>query len=315
LQFSDKLESELRGYSKHPLIDSVKLLKPIKETVQAQVNALEKVRSQRPDLLDKDPIRETLTKLLDKKIGSPFPMERLNEIYKEGEKRYEKSIPPGYLDAKKSGEHKFGDLVMWLQIIDKAASAKLPIIMITDDVKEDWWWKHEGKIVGPKPELIGEIQLKAGVPFYMYQPDRFLEEARPYLGREVAQVAIDEVREVRAQNEEETAIIDRMLVDRERMLDVMADERRTRSAMISELRERHEELMEDLHRAESLPDHEKVKVQEELIKQIETLERKCNNLEERQRESDEFAHHSIAEIEKLRDRLVGFPKSELVIRR
>jgi hypothetical protein len=93
----------------------------------------------------------------------------------------------------------FGDLILWFQVIDKAEKDKTPIIIVTDDVKEDWWWKHAGRIVGPHPDLVAEIRTKADVDFYMYVSDQFMKYARQFLKEEVDQGAIDEIQEVRAQ--------------------------------------------------------------------------------------------------------------------
>src|SRR5258708_3051295 len=145
-----KLEARLRSYKRHPLINGEKLIASIKEVLRAKAGDLETVRQKHPDLVDRDLVREALTKLLDGKVGPPYTDERMKQICKEGEDRYAKSMPPGYKDAKtKEGDKIFGDLVLWYQVMDKAASDKVPIIIVTDDAKEDWWWRHEGKIVGP----------------------------------------------------------------------------------------------------------------------------------------------------------------------
>ena len=60
------------------------------------------------------------------------------------------------------------NLVIWFytyQIIDKAKSSKKPIILVTSEKKKDWWRKIKGQTIGPKPELIEEMQDKANVQF------------------------------------------------------------------------------------------------------------------------------------------------------
>jgi len=39
----------------------------------------------------------------------------------------------------------FGDWIIWKQVMDHATSAKSPIILVTDDRKEDWWEEENGK--------------------------------------------------------------------------------------------------------------------------------------------------------------------------
>ena len=69
------------------------------------------------------PIREPhrVTELFASKAGTKPSEERLIAICKEGEERYAK-IPPGFEDAKKAteGGDKFGDLIIWKEMIEKA---------------------------------------------------------------------------------------------------------------------------------------------------------------------------------------------------
>jgi hypothetical protein len=81
-------------------------------------------------------------------------------------------------------------------LIDFAKSQNKPIILTTDDQKDDWWRIEKGKTLGPRPELIEEIRSKAGVAFYMYNASQFLIYAKEFLGFSVEQKAIDEVADV-----------------------------------------------------------------------------------------------------------------------
>ena len=93
-----------------------------------------------------------ITDLFDDKVGSPYASDRLANIYNDGEKRYQANIPPGFMDAKgKKDNSKYGDLVLWFQIMDKAKEKKSPVVFICDDAKEDWWWVFSGKTIGPRP--------------------------------------------------------------------------------------------------------------------------------------------------------------------
>jgi hypothetical protein len=147
-----------------------------------------------------------ITSLFDGKVGPPFEQSRLNDIMKEGAKRYENKVPPGYGDSAKGvmkrygnvvWEQRYGDLVMWYQIINKAKESKISIVFVTDDKKADWWWKDDqSRTIGPRPELITEMKMTAGVAFYMYTPNRFMDLANQFLGVEVSEDIISEVRGV-----------------------------------------------------------------------------------------------------------------------
>ncbi len=120
-----------------------------------------------------------LTQLLDGRIGDKWKPDQLAVLKKEGEDRYAKKIPPGYKDAKKdAGEFdKFGDLIIWKEMIAKAKSDKRPVIFISDDAKEDWWWIHKGRKLGPRPELVEEFHAGSDQDFHIYEFGQFLRFA------------------------------------------------------------------------------------------------------------------------------------------
>lgn len=95
------------------------------------------------------------------------------------------------------------------------------MIFVTDDRKEDWWLKVEGKVIGPHPELLQEIATQAGIMFYMYSADPFMKYAGKYLNQKVEKKAIDEVRELRQRDEKlislTTAFIRRAIEDSENL--------------------------------------------------------------------------------------------------
>jgi len=200
-----KLENELRSLvrqGRHPFIEVDRLLETTKNIFTEIEQELNELKQEHPDLLDRDHVRDTVTTLLEGKVGSPYSSERMKEICDEGNTRYEHRIPPGYRDKDKGGTSQYGDLLLWFQVIDQARETKKPIILVTDDRKEDWWLIFRGRTIGPRPELVHEIISKVDVSFYMYPADPFMEHARKYLQREVKQEAIDEVRDVRRRDEE-----------------------------------------------------------------------------------------------------------------
>jgi hypothetical protein len=196
-----QLENKLQSLRRHPYLDADGLTKRIKKPFDAIKKDLTKLKRDHPDLFECDNIRDNLSNLLEDKVGSPYSKERLNEIYRIGKERYEKSIPPGYEDTNKDGERKYGDLLLWFQVIDKAKETKKPIIIVTDDVKEDWWLRFNGRTIGPRPELIDEMLSEAGVSFYLYQADQFMDHAQKTLEKQVEQKAINEVRDIRRKDE------------------------------------------------------------------------------------------------------------------
>jgi hypothetical protein len=135
-----------------------------------------------PDLLRSDDVLARLADLFENCTGEPYAPERQKEIYALGAQRYAQAVPPGYKDDKKGDPTKYGDLLIWFQLIDHALTKKKPIVFITGDVKEDWLQQHRGETVGPRPELRQEMMASAGAAFWMYTTPRFLEFAKQFLG-------------------------------------------------------------------------------------------------------------------------------------
>jgi PIN like domain len=144
---------------------------------------------------DEDEWIHKIGELFDGKVGNSWDEKRLADIYKEGEERYKKKIPPGFADASsKSGNERYGDLIVWKQIVEFATSKPPGIIFVTDDAKDDWWLRMGGQTVGPHPLLLEEIEREApGIPFHMYSGEVFLEQARKRLDAELASNSVKEV--------------------------------------------------------------------------------------------------------------------------
>jgi hypothetical protein len=156
------------------------LMDSVESAIMAAMQEVDKEKSAHPEYYKyytDDPLREKLTDLLKGKVGAPTPPEKLEQFYRDAEARYEKEIPPGFKDKKKPVPRRYGDYVIWRQIIEFANEKKKPIIFVTDDAKEDWWQEFKGLTIGPRPELRREILTEGGVPFYMYQGDAFIDWA------------------------------------------------------------------------------------------------------------------------------------------
>jgi len=134
-------------------------------------------------------------------VGEPWDDNELKKVAGEGEDRYKKNIPPGFRDAKK-GDEKYGDLIIWKQILDYAKNVKPSgIIYVTDDGKEDWWLRQGGETQGPHPLLLNEMSSVApDVKFYMYSGVQFLNYAKEYLRVNVTDSAVMEARDVSESN-------------------------------------------------------------------------------------------------------------------
>jgi hypothetical protein len=182
-------------------IDSESFLKGVRKSFDSAKRRLAEARARHAKLVPADKLNDRLAKLLDGKVGRPYLAQDLAAKQKLAEARLKDQIPPGFKDSGKPGVDKFGDVIVWFQLLDHAKAQKKPIVLVSGDFKEDWWWRERGKTIGPRPELRREALDVAGVDFYMYNTERFLQSARDYLGSEVTDEAIAEARDVQSQPE------------------------------------------------------------------------------------------------------------------
>lgn len=202
------LEQSLRSARQHPFV-SEKTMEKISNVFTQLCTELEYNKEAHTKRIENDQIKESIADLFDGKVGPEYSNQRLEEIILEGERRFKEKTPPGYKDVSKAtdGEslleraRKYGDLILWYQVIDQASAENRGIIFITDDRKDDWWERFKGKTIGPRPELVREFLDLTGSSFYMYQADRFLELARENLNEEISEESVEEIREVRRRDQ------------------------------------------------------------------------------------------------------------------
>jgi hypothetical protein len=200
-----KIKEQLDQYSKNPFVDCKRILKKISANHKAIKLEMDKSKSKHPDWLKDDAVEEQLNKIFKNCVGPEYDEKQLQDIYQKGQARYDKEIPPGYKDKEKdktdkTGTKKYGDLIVWFQIIAKAKESNKPIIFITDEQKEDWWWKVGGTTIGARHELIKEIKMLAGIAFHMYQTDKFMEYASEALNITVGKELIDEIKKLQEES-------------------------------------------------------------------------------------------------------------------
>lgn len=198
-----KLQKILKKYEKHAFIKNIDEIPSLfEESMKKSEGILNTANSQHKSV-NFDEIRDKLDEILGENIGKKYHTDELEGIYKEAQQRFDEKIPPGYMDKDKENPEKYGDFIIWRQLIDYASLQKKPLIFVTDDAKEDWWRMHEGKKTSPRPELVEEMQSTAGIIFYMYSSERFMNYAEQFLNLPHQQEIIEEVRDIRLQNEEE----------------------------------------------------------------------------------------------------------------
>lgn len=164
---------------------------------------------------------EAVTELYERRVGKGYSPDELEKLFKEGAVRYAKQMPPGFADAKlKDGYRKYGDLIVWRQILDHAAIEKKPMLFIIDDGKEDWWEKADNQTFGPRPELVEEYYDACGERVHFYSVRRFLAYAKQR-GEEISDASVEEARKVSRASDIQARAARRRLL--QRLIDQVGD--------------------------------------------------------------------------------------------
>ncbi|MFD8915590.1 PIN-like domain-containing protein [Streptomyces sp. NPDC059575] len=157
----------------------------LKKPLESAFNiAIERVKSHQEGfdltvgrVLNDDPVLKALAKLLDGKVGQSLPEDEYAKAQVEAARRRDGRIPPGYKDrAKRTNPD--GDYLWWEQTLIKAAEAGKPVLIISNDEKEDWINKRLDFSLGPREELVEEMRRRAGVALRIVNFATFLEVVR-----------------------------------------------------------------------------------------------------------------------------------------
>ncbi|MDX2564176.1 PIN domain-containing protein [Streptomyces sp. TX20-6-3] len=169
--------------------DRNRLTVPIEEAFKAAISDIEKRKSDfdldLAKVVTSDPILESLSKILDGKVGSPFSIEESKNLIEEFSRRVENGIPPGFEDARKP-ENAHGDFFVWEQLLREAEKRQTSVLFVTNDAKQDWVRKQAGLTVGPRPELVSEFRDRCGTDFLLSNLGHFLNVAKEKLGVSVS---------------------------------------------------------------------------------------------------------------------------------
>ena len=119
---------------------------------------IDAARAAHPDYLREDPLLERLLAIFDERVGAAYDATRLAATIKTAESRFKAKVPPGYMDEDtKEGDRRYGDYVLWSQLMDQAKAASTPVIFVTSEKKEDWWEQKGHLTLGPRLELLEEF--------------------------------------------------------------------------------------------------------------------------------------------------------------
>jgi len=146
------------------------------ESARQQFNDL--IESEKKELkkfLSDDPVERDLDRILGEHLLEP--LDNTVAMYPEIDLRYAAGVPPGFADKdEKEDYRKYGDALLWFEVIRHAKANKKPHVLVTADMKHDWWRKdNKQQIIGPRPELGQELWERAAVEFHLCTFKEFIE--------------------------------------------------------------------------------------------------------------------------------------------
>lgn len=136
-----------------------------------------------------DRILQRLEPILAGRVGAASAPEHLDGLRSEGQRRVVAKTPPGYMDAEKSPDRAIGDFLVWRQTMDASKSRDLPVLMVTQDQKEDWWADRGTKSMRARPELVAELLQESGQRLLLIRAHD-LVRLGSYVGVTVSQATI-----------------------------------------------------------------------------------------------------------------------------
>lgn len=153
-----------------------------------------------------DSVYTELITLIEDSVGEKKDQKWIEAVQEEGISRYEKEIPPGFNDKSKSDitqydgieyEKKYGDLLIWKEILEKCKDeTKSKIIFVTNDgtskKKHDILYSTHGRTIGPHIYLINEMKRESGKELHIINNIRFVKLTTDLSSEDLSKLQIAE---------------------------------------------------------------------------------------------------------------------------
>nr|WP_231712548.1 PIN domain-containing protein [Vineibacter terrae] len=211
-RLQDELKKFANSYGKiceqnvdHHVLDTKEEKKKFDSFVRKRCQFLQKQSKEHPSREEGEAVLERVADAIGDNIGQEPSQENFKRWAAEAKERFGKKIPPGYKDNDKRGDAAYRDYYIWKELIQVAEQRHLPVIFITDDSKEDWYLRIEGKTVGPRPELVNEFKHLTSQAYYSYPFRKFVETSGKYISSTLSQEAFDEIKQTEEQIQQEEA--------------------------------------------------------------------------------------------------------------
>jgi hypothetical protein len=185
-----KIERDhLQPKTEHPFLSeaSWKAFEGIQKELADKRRAIEQ-------MVTNDEYADVVLATFEGRIGPSPSAAELSQFHSDATARFAAKKPPGYKDlGPKTVPDAYGDYIAWRQLMSIAASEKRDFILVTDDVKEDWWQIESERRIGPRPELLEEFGSETSQRIWLYTSEGFLRAAQEYDSSAIKDEVIREV--------------------------------------------------------------------------------------------------------------------------
>lgn len=174
-------------------------LNDIQESIDRKARTIRQSESGVSSLFD------SVSDIFTGKVTGQLERRDVERIVASGKERYSAQIPPGFSDNSKSEyvnffgipvESKYGDLIIWEDLIAHCQCEKKNLIFITSDQKPDW---VEYRSI--RPDLAAEFHRRTGFFIYVYTLSEFERKFSDYLGLKLSENSKIELEEIEREYE------------------------------------------------------------------------------------------------------------------
>ena len=163
----NKYSENFKFAEKYPFLEQVKEYSDLEEAKSQLNSAINNYKLKLQEIINiissmdwNDPISEMYKEVFE---GIILNDDKLNykDLGAELERRNKENIPPGYKDKSK-GINSGGDLTIWYEILEIAREKQKNLVFVSGDIKQDWVYTSNNKIMYPRMELIDEYRRNSG---------------------------------------------------------------------------------------------------------------------------------------------------------
>lgn len=146
------------------------------------VNKIESENAEQIEALSNSLVNNSLRSKIDElyngKIGESYNEAEMLEIFENGRKRFSSNIPPGFnQEFSENSQVLYHDLIIWKQMQKFAIEKDKNIVFVTNQIRDDWFYIVNTRIISPRQELINEFKQETNRSFYCISAYDFVQKA------------------------------------------------------------------------------------------------------------------------------------------